>query len=131
MERRAFPALPSGEFSARYTHLDFYDTWDNIGRVSEHPDIVVSFENLPTQFVFWRAMSYVPMLVNGAGQWYSNEFNETWNTSGGIGCQEPMDKCIQYVHYRGPQHSVTIVPSLARDESHREILLPSKTAFVT
>jgi hypothetical protein len=30
------------------------------------------------------------MLVNERGQWYSNEFNETWNRSGGRGCQEPM-----------------------------------------
>jgi hypothetical protein len=41
------------------------------------------------------------MLVNEVGQWYSNEFNETWNRSGGQGCQEPMsDKESFFNHVR-------------------------------
>ena len=39
---------------------------------------VVAFDALPTKFVFWRGTGYIPMMVNEEGQWYSNEFNETW-----------------------------------------------------
>jgi len=113
--------LPSGEnrnaFGAYYSNLNFYDNWDNMWRFSEHSDIVVEFDNNPCKFVFWKGVSYIPMMVNDKNFWYSNEFNETWSTSGGEGCQEPMsDKQVLYnnvrilentparavVHYRFP-----------------------------
>ena len=97
--------LPKGEnrdrFGAYYTNMKFYDTWDNLWRFGEYPDVVVEFENNPSKFVFWRGVSYIPMIVNEKEQWYSNEFNETWSTSGGKGCQEPMsDKQCYYNHAR-------------------------------
>ena len=92
--------LPEGEnkqeFGAYYTNLKFYDIWDNLWRFSDHPDVVVEFENNPSKFVFWRGVGYIPMMVNDKGQWYSNEFNETWNRSGGEGCQEPMSDKESY-----------------------------------
>ncbi len=102
MEVRRLPVFDGpGSFGASYTHLRYYETWDNLWRFGEHPDIVVSFDELPTQFVFWRGTGYIPMLVNDKGQWYSNEFNETWSTSGGQGCQEPMsDKGCYSNHAR-------------------------------
>jgi len=91
LDRRVLPAgRNTGTFGAYYTHLKFYDTWDGMFRFSEHPDVVVEFDKHPTSFVFWRGTCYITMMVNEAGQWYSNEFNETWNRSGGRGCQEPM-----------------------------------------
>ena len=91
MDQRVLPAgKNTGEFGAYYTHLKFYDIWDNLWRFSEHPDVVVAFDKLPSKFVFWRGVGYIPMIVNEKGQWYSNEFNETWNKTGGQGCQEPM-----------------------------------------
>jgi hypothetical protein len=97
--------LPRGEdrkqFGAYYTNLKFYDIWDNLWRFSEHPDVVVEFDGNPSKFIFWRGVSYIPMMVNENGFWYSNEFNETWSTSGGEGCQEPMsDKECFYNHAR-------------------------------
>jgi hypothetical protein len=92
--------LPEGEnrqkFGAYFTHLNFYDIWDNLWRFSEHPDVVVEFDTSPAKFVFWRGVGYIPMMVNDMGQWYSNEFNETWNRSGGEGCQEPMSDKESY-----------------------------------
>jgi hypothetical protein len=92
--------LPEGEnrqrFGAYYTHLKFYDIWDNLWRFSEHPDVVVEFDTSPAKFIFWRGVGYIPMMVNDKGQWYSNEFNETWNKSGGEGCQEPMSDKESY-----------------------------------
>jgi hypothetical protein len=97
--------LPAGEnrseFGAYYTHLKFYETWDNMWRFGDYPDVVVEFDASPTKFVFWRGTGYIPMLVNEKGYWYSNEFNETWSKSGGHGCQEPMsDKESYYNHVR-------------------------------
>jgi hypothetical protein len=100
MEVRSLPVFSSsGSFGAKYTRLRFYETWDNLWRFSGHPDVVVSFDELPTQFVFWRGTGYIPMMVNEKGQWYSNEFNETWNTSGGQGCQEPMSDKEAYTNH--------------------------------
>jgi len=95
--------LPAGEqideFGASYTHLRFYDSWDNLWCFGPYPDVVVGFDESPAKFVFWRGVSYIPMIVNEAGQWYSNEFNETWGTSGGDGCQEPMSDKGNYFTY--------------------------------
>lgn len=100
MEIRKLPEFHApGKFGAHYTKLRFYEIWDNLWRFSGHPDVVVTFDELPTQFVFWRGTGYIPMMVNENGQWYSNEFNETWNTSGGQGCQEPMSDKEAYTNH--------------------------------
>ena len=100
MEFRSLPVFnPTGKFGGNYSRLRFYETWDNLWRFSGHPDVVVTFDELPTQFVFWRGAGYIPMMVNENGQWYSNEFNETWGTSGGLGCQEPMSDKEAYTNH--------------------------------
>jgi len=100
MDVRVLPAgKATGEFGAYYSHLKFYETWDNLWRFSEHPDVVVEFDELPAKFVFWRGVCYIPMIVNEEGQWYSNEFNETWGKSGGQGCQEPMSDKESYTNH--------------------------------
>jgi len=97
MPYRSLPQCQSfSGFGARYTHLKFYDTWDCLWRFGPYPDVVVAFDQQPTQFVFWRGTCFIPMLVNENGQWYSNEFNETWGRSGGQGCQEPMSDKESY-----------------------------------
>jgi hypothetical protein len=133
MDKRILPeGKNSGEFGAYYSHLKFYDVWDNMWRFSEHPDVVVEFDALPTKFVFWRGVGYIPMMVNDKGQWYSNEFNETWNRSGGEGCQEPMSDKESYnnhariientparavVHWRYPLIDVKHVMANFSDET--------------
>jgi len=100
MDKRILPeGKGTGKFGAYYTHLKFYETWDNLWRFSDHPDVVVEFDGQPTKFVFWRGVCYIPMMVNENGQWYSNEFNETWNKSGGQGCQEPMSDKESYTNH--------------------------------
>lgn len=97
--------LPAGEnkgtFGAQYSELKYFDTWDNLFRFSKGADVTVSLGENPCKFVFWRGVSYIPMVINEKGEWYSNEFNETWNKSGGHGCQEPMsDKSSYFSHVR-------------------------------
>jgi hypothetical protein len=133
MDKRVLPEGENkGEFGAYFTHLKFYDVWDNLWRFSEHPDVVVEFDTSPAKFVFWRGVGYIPMMVNDKGQWYSNEFNETWNRSGGEGCQEPMSDKESYnnharilentsarsvVHWRYPLIDVKHVMANFADET--------------
>jgi hypothetical protein len=78
MQKRKFPTPTSnGEFKAVYTHLPYYETWENLWRFGDYPDVVVGFDQLPTKFVFWRGVSFIPMLVNESNQWFTHEFNET------------------------------------------------------
>lgn len=97
--------LPTGDktdkFGATYSALQYFDTWDNLFRFSKDDNVIVSLGSNPSKFVFWRGVSYIPMIVNEENEWYSNEFNETWDKSGGQGCQEPMsDKSSEYSHVR-------------------------------
>jgi len=133
MDKRVLPEGENrGEFGAYFTHLRFYDVWDNLWRFSDHPDVVVEFDTSPAKFIFWRGVGYIPMMVNDKGQWYSNEFNETWNRSGGEGCQEPMSDKESYnnhariientpartvVHWRYPLIDVKHVMANYSDET--------------
>jgi hypothetical protein len=91
MQRRKFPALTTnGEFKAVYTHLPYYETWEDMWRFGDYPDVVVGIDKLPTKFVFWRGVSFIPMIVNDSNQWFTHEFNETGFTPDAPGDCEPM-----------------------------------------
>ena len=102
MQRRALPVPKTdGKFNAAYTRLPYFETWDNLWRFGEHADVVVGFDQLPTKFVFWRGVSYIPMLVNESNQWFTHEFNETGGTASAPGDCEPMsDKACWDSHVR-------------------------------
>jgi hypothetical protein len=102
MQRRALPVpTTNGRFAAVCTRLPYYETWDNLWRFGEHADVVVGFDKLPTKFVFWRGVSYIPMIVNESNQWFTNEFNETGFTATAPGDCEPMsDKGCWDSHVR-------------------------------
>ncbi len=101
--------LPSGPhdsktFGAFYTRLQYSADWDSLWRVSDHADVLVTFDLQPIRFVFWRGTSYIPCWVSENGIWYTNEFVER-NASGGRsgieGCAEPMsDKQCRFSHVR-------------------------------
>lgn len=116
---RQFPRFsPSKQFRAYYTHLKYYETWDNLWRFGDYPDVVVEFANSPARFVFWRGTSYIPHLVNDKNQWFTNEFNETWNKSGGEGCMEPMSDKENYT-----SHARIVEQSPARVVVHWRVAL--------
>jgi len=97
LQERVLPSGGSGKahkFGAYYETLKFYDTWDNMWRLSEDSDVVIQFDELPYRFVFWHGTSYVPNWVSERNKWSGSEFLET--AKGGIeGCGEPMSdkKC--------------------------------------
>ncbi len=101
MQLRRFPFPDTqGKFGAIYTNLPYYETWENLFRYGAYPDVVVGFDQLPTKFVFWRGVSYIPMIV-ASNQWFTEEFNETGFTPDAPGDCEPMsDKPCYDSHVR-------------------------------
>lgn len=89
------------KFEAYYTRLQYYETWDNMWCFGSFPDVVVGFDQSPTKFVFWRGVSFVPMMVNESNQWFTEEFNETGFCEDAPGDCEPMsDKACRVSHVR-------------------------------
>jgi len=72
------PAGPkgTGRFGAYYVRLKYSLTWDKLWKVSEHPDVVVRFDEFDHRFIFWRGTSYIPCWATYDGAWYTNEFFE-------------------------------------------------------
>ncbi|MDR0748455.1 MAG: LamG domain-containing protein [Tannerellaceae bacterium] len=87
----ALPELPeTNGFQAIYTNLDRWSTnWGKALRLSDNSDIVTGFEGKPYKYVFWAGVQYMMSLVNEAGNWLTNSFNESHQLLG-EGCEEPM-----------------------------------------
>jgi hypothetical protein len=98
---RVMPSGPRGKgrFGAYYTHLKYYDEWDALFRVGDHPDIVVQFDDSPIRVVFWRGTRYSPAWVMENGQWMADQSAEYFDTING--CYEHMiDPHCLYSHVR-------------------------------
>ena len=76
---RHFPSVtnPSGRFGANYTKLKYYEEWDNIWPVGDSSDIVVQFDELPINVMFWRGSRYSPCWVSENGKWMADQSRET------------------------------------------------------
>ncbi len=78
MQKRSLPlANTGGKFEAMRTRLNYFETWDNLWRFGKYADLVVGFDQVPTRFIFWHGVSYIPMMSNELNQNLTNEFNET------------------------------------------------------
>ena len=88
-----------GRFGAYYNHLKYYDEWDALFRVGDHPDIVVQFDDSPIRVVFWRGTRYSPAWVMENGQWMADQSAEYFDTING--CYEHMiDPHCLFSHVR-------------------------------
>jgi hypothetical protein len=96
------PAGPvkSDVFGAAYTKLKCSPEWDGLWRVGDYGDIVVSFDDKPCRFVFWRGTNYLPSLVTEPGPrgiWVNDQGPESYTDQ----CFEHMsDKICRYSHVR-------------------------------
>jgi len=97
--------LPAGPtdakgFGAASTRLRFGPEWEGLWRVGDHADIVVTFDDRPNRFVFWRGTNYLPSLVTEpgpAGLWVNDQGPENYTDQ----CYEHMsDKMCRYSHVR-------------------------------
>lgn len=97
---RKLPEVPEGpnRFGAYYTKLRFYDEWDALWRVDEHPDVVIKFDDGDYKMIFWRGTNYNMNLVTENNRWIADQSAET----GGMeGLAEHMsDKHNRYSHVR-------------------------------
>jgi len=97
---RNFPKIASsGRFSANYTRLKFYPEWDAIWPVGDFMDVVVQFDELPINIMFWRGTRYSPCLVSENGKWMADQSRETgnnWFLSQGSRDEMPTG-CIEHM----------------------------------
>jgi len=97
---RVMPSGPPGpgRFGAYYDRLKYYEEWDALWPVADHPDVVVQFDDSPVRVVFWRGLRYSPAWVTENGLWLADQSAESGNDEG---CIEHMqDIHTLYSHVR-------------------------------
>jgi len=109
---RRFPDVAKGttRFGAYSAKLDYYEQWDALWQMDGKPDIVVKFDELPVQMVFWRGTRFSPCWVSENGKWMADQSLETgvWpeelrrrGGQGAVGCCEHMsDVQCRFSHVR-------------------------------
>jgi len=105
IQPRRMPSGPKGpgRFGAVYCKLKYYEQWDALWRVDEHPDVLVRFDQTPVRVVFWRGSRYSPAWVTNDDQWMADQSVEAWKTGEADtdGCFEHMqDRLCRYSHVR-------------------------------
>ena len=109
MDRRHWPVWthePSQPgFGAHYTKLRYYETWDNMWRVSDHPDVVVTFDEIPCRIISWRGLSNGPVLVTENNLWVGDQSSENYKELDAEGeaegcCEHMSDKQCRHAHIR-------------------------------
>lgn len=102
LEWRKMPTGPKdlpNRFAAYYTRLNYDDKWERLWRVAEHPDVLITFEDSPVRFYFWRGINYGPTWVTENNILLSNQSMEFYTDK--TGCNEHMaDKQCRYSHVR-------------------------------
>ena len=98
---RKLPSISDGQkrFRAFYTSLKFYPEWDQLWRIDEYPDLVVTFDDAAYKMVFWHGTAYNMNLVTENGRWIGDQSAEAPRDE--YGCVEHMsDKQARYSHVR-------------------------------
>ncbi|MFC1502003.1 LamG domain-containing protein [bacterium] len=141
---RQFPKVkPSGRFSAHFTRLKYYPEWDAIWPVGDHMDVVVQFDELPVNVMFWRGTRYSACWVSENGKWMADQSRETGNNWFlGQGSRNDMPTgCIEHMSDTQCRSSrVSILESndarvvvnwryLQMDVKFRQKDLPNNTGF--
>ena len=109
---RRFPNVAKGttRFGAYPARLEYYEQWDALWQMAGQPDVVVKFDELPVQMVFWRGTRFSPCWVSENSKWMADQSLETgvWpeelrrrGGQGAVGCCEHMsDAQCRFSHVR-------------------------------
>jgi hypothetical protein len=109
---RRFPDVAGGSkrFGAYPARLNYYEQWDALWQMAGDPDIVVKFDEMPVQMVFWRGTRFSPCWVSENGKWMADQSLETgvWpeelRRRGGVGavgcCEHMSDSQCRFSHVR-------------------------------
>ena len=90
--------LGKGEFGASQEELKYCDSWDEAYRMSGQGDVVVKFDELPVNYVFWHGWNYGLCMVTENGLLMTDQSVERGNENG---CTEHMsDKQNRFSHIR-------------------------------
>ncbi len=97
---RVMPSGPDGpgRFGAYYERLEYYEEWDALWPVEDHPDVVVQFDDSPVRVVFWRGLRYSPAWVTENGLWLADQSAESGNDEGTV--EHMLDVHTLYSHVR-------------------------------
>ena len=97
---RVMPSGPPGpgRFGAYYERLQYYEEWDALWPVEDHPDVVVQFDDSPVRVVFWRGLRYSPAWVTENGLWLADQSAESGNDEGTV--EHMLDIHTLYSHVR-------------------------------
>lgn len=109
---RKFPDVAKGpnRFGAYPAKLAFYEQWDALWQYAGEEDIVVRFDEMPVQMVFWHGTRFSPCWVSENGKWMADQSLETgvWpeelkkrGGKGAVGCCEHMsDAQCRFSHVK-------------------------------
>lgn len=86
----------AGELGAYYCRLNSGQGWESDFRAGPYADVAVRFDDPATQFIFWRASSYLPHWAVGDQRWYVDELLPR----SGDGSTVMPDKFCQYSKVR-------------------------------
>jgi hypothetical protein len=97
LAERRWPSLPvTKHFGAVYTSLKLYPEWDALWRTGPYSDVVVSFEDKPFHYVFWRGVNFGESMVTENGIWVGDQSFESGTK---VGTAEHMnDKHNMHSH---------------------------------
>ncbi|MBD1371435.1 LamG domain-containing protein [Hazenella sp. IB182357] len=106
IQKRILPGEPGAgaKFGATYKRLKYHDLWDNMWRVDPYSDVIVKFDKLPTNYVYWRGTSYGVNMVTENNLWMSDQSVELANANATPGkpslAEHMSDKEARYSHVR-------------------------------
>jgi len=98
LAQRQLPTIPaSNNFDAQYTTLSYHNAWDRLFHDSGYDDVVINFDSLPVNIVFWKGMSYGPAWISD-GLWAHDQSMEFGDSQGLV--EHMSDKQVRYSHVR-------------------------------
>jgi len=94
----AVTGKPAPRFGAAYRTLRYHELWDNLWRPSPYRDLLVRFDTVPGNVVFWQGPNFGSGWVTENNKWMSDQSKEI---GGPHGCAEHMaDKRGRFGHVR-------------------------------
>jgi hypothetical protein len=104
LQFRAMPTGPvgKGKFGAHYCRLEYDTQWDKLWRTGAYSDILIRFDLLPVNLLFWRGTNYGAVWVTENGLLMGDQSVERAGPGKSVwGCPEHMsDKQCRYSSVR-------------------------------
>jgi len=109
IQLRTLPGQPgtAANFGANYGRLTYHDLWDNMWREDDYSDVIVNFDELPTNYIWWRGTTHGLNMVTENNLWMIDQSVEVYcgDVPGGNPgyqglCEHMSDKERRFSHVR-------------------------------